>query len=498
MNDNLARFKERMAEISDLHNIAAVLDWDQQVNMASGGVKARGNQLAAIGKIAHLKFTSSEVGQLLESLKADASALGADDAAMLHVAQRDYDKATRVPAEFVAEMALATTQAHEAWVEARQKSDYSIFRPHLEKVVELTRKYVSFFPPADQPYDILLDNFEPGMKTADVKEIFSALRPRQVELIKKITAAKQVNNKFLFGKFPEKKQWDFGADVITRFGYDWNRGRQDKSPHPFTTSFGHDDVRITTRFMDNYLASGLFSTMHECGHALYDMGYNPAYERTPLEGGTSLAVHESQSRMWENLVGRSLPFWEYFYPKLKKVFPSRLEGVSLRSFYKGINRVEPSLIRVEADEATYNLHIMLRLEMEIAMLEGKVALKDLPELWNAKMKEYLGLTPPDDAQGVLQDIHWSMGSIGYFSTYALGNLISVQFWEKIRKDIPDLDDQIRKGRFDALLGWLRENVHKHGRKYDPQDLVMKVTGSKITPEPYIRYLTDKYSDIYGL
>ncbi len=498
MNQKMNRFLELMAEYSDLRNAAALLDWDQQVNMASGGVKARGNQLATISKIAHLKFTAPEVGQLLEELQAQASSLSEDEAAMLRVAKRDYDKATRVPAEFVAEMAQATTAAHETWVEARKKSEYSLFRPQLEKIVELTRRYISFFPPAEHPYDVLLDNFEPGMKTADVKEIFNTLRPKQVELIQKITSAKQVNDKFLHKKFPEKKQWDFGVAVITKFGYDWNRGRQDKSAHPFTTSFGHDDVRITTRFMENYLGSGLFSTMHECGHALYDQGYDPSYERTPLEGGTSLAVHESQSRMWENLVGRSLPFWEHFYPSLKKVFPSQLEGVSVRNFYKGINRVEPSLIRVEADEATYNMHIMLRLEMEIAMVEGAATVKDLPGLWNAKMKDYLGLTPPNDALGVLQDIHWSMGSIGYFSTYALGNLVSVQLWEKIRKDIPDLEDQIRTGEFAGLLGWLRKNVHKHGRKYDPQDLVKKVTGSKITPEPYIRYLTTKYSDIYGL
>jgi carboxypeptidase Taq len=242
----------------------------------------------------------------------------------------------------------------------------------------------------------------------------------------------------------------------------------------------------------------LFSTMHESGHAMYEQGVNPAYERTSLAGGTSLAIHESQSRMWENLVGRSLPFWEHFFPALKKTFPSQLDGVSVKSFYKAINKVEPSLIRVNADEATYNLHIMLRLELEIAMVEGKVAIKDLPDLWNTKMQEYLGITPPNDARGVLQDIHWSGGMIGYFSTYALGNLVSAQLWEKINKDIKDLDEQTRKGKFDDLLGWLREKVHKHGHKYDPQDLVQKVTGSKITPEPYVRYLTKKYSEIYGL
>ncbi|HMB22022.1 MAG TPA: carboxypeptidase M32, partial [Anaerolineales bacterium] len=259
-----------------------------------------------------------------------------------------------------------------------------------------------------------------------------------------------------------------------------------------------NDVRITTRYeSDNPLAT-LFSTMHEAGHAMYEQGVNFAYERTPLAGGASLAVHESQSRMWENLVGRSLPFWEHFYPSLKKAFPSQLDGVSLKSFYKAINKVEPSLIRVNADEATYNMHVMLRLELEIGMVEGKIAVKDLPEIWNAKMDEYLGVTPPNDAKGVLQDIHWSGGAIGYFSTYALGNLISAQWWEKIGKDIPDLDDQIRKGNFAELLAWLRKNIHQHGQKYDPQQLVEKVTGSRITPEPYVRYLKKKYGEIYGL
>jgi carboxypeptidase Taq len=336
------------------------------------------------------------------------------------------------------------------------------------------------------------------MKTEEVKAIFDALRPKQVKLIKAIAASKQVKDDFLFKKYNEKKLIDFGVNVVTKFGYDWNRGRQDKAPHPFETTFSVDDVRITTRFEDDNPLATLFSTMHEAGHAMYEQGSNPAYERTPLAGGTSLAVHESQSRMWENLVGRSMAFWEHFYPALKKTFPSQLDGVSLKTFYKAINKVEPSLIRVNADEATYNLHIMLRLELEIGMVEGTIAVKDLPEIWNAKMKEYLGIVPPNDAKGVLQDIHWSGGSIGYFSTYALGNLISAQLWEKIRKDIRDLDDQICKGNFSQLLGWLRTNIHQHGQKYDPQVLVEKVTGSKITPEPYVRYLTKKYSEIYGL
>ena len=498
MSDKLEQLKERLGEVEDIGRAASVLSWDQQVNMPPGGNEARGQQLATLSKIAQEKFISDEVGRLIDDLKQELNGADTDDAALVRVTARNYDKAKRVSPSFIAEQAIVISKAFEAWVEARSKSDFSIFQPHLEKVVELVHKYISFFPPADHPYDTLLDDYEPGMKTADVRVIFDGLRPKQVKLIKAIASNKQVKDDFLFRKYNEKKLMDFSEQVITKFGYDWTRGRQDKAPHPFETTFSVNDVRITTRYeADNPLAM-LFSTMHEAGHAMYEQGIKPSYERTPLANGTSLAVHESQSRMWENLVGRSLPFWEHYYPALKKIFSSQLEGVSLKSFYKAINKVQPSLIRVNADEATYNLHIMLRLELEIGMVDGTLAVKDLPEVWNAKMQEYLGVTPPDDARGVLQDIHWSGGAIGYFSTYALGNLVSVQLWEKIKKDIRNLDDQIRNGDFSELLGWLRQNIHQHGQKYQPQKLVEMVTGSKISPEPYVRYLTKKYSEIYGL
>ena len=444
MSEKLNQLKEVLGEVADISNAAALLGWDQQTYMPPAGGEARGQQLATLGKIANQKSTSEEVGKLLEDLKQEFAGAdpSSDEAALVRVAARDYDKAVRVPSEFVAEQAIVTTKAFDAWAEARSKSDFFIFRPHLEKVLELVKKYIAFFPPAEHPYDTLLDDYEPGMKTADVQAIFDRLRPQQVELIKAITARPQVNDKFLHKKYNEGKLWDFSAAITKEFGYDWNRGRMDKAPHPFETTFSVDDVRITNRFeSDNPLAT-LFSAMHESGHAMYEQGINRDYERTSLSHGASLAIHESQSRLWENLVGRSLPFWEYFYPKLKKVFASQLDGIGLKNFYKAINKVEPSLIRVNADEATYNLHVMLRLELEIAMVEGKLQIKDLPEIWNTKMKEYLGVTPPNDAQGVLQDIHWSGGAIGYFSTYALGNLVSAQLWAKINRDIKDLDDQI--------------------------------------------------------
>lgn len=498
MSDKLAQLKERLGEVQDIGRAASVLSWDQQVNMPPAGNEARGQQLATLSKIAQEKFISDDVGRLIEDLQKELDGADTDEAALVRVAARDYEKARRVPPSFVAEQAVVTAKAFEAWMEAREKSDFSIFQPHLEKVLELVQTYISFFPASDHPYDILLDDYESGMKTSEVKAIFEGLRPKQVKLLRAITSARQVKDDFLYRRYNEKKLNQFGEAVITKFGYEWDRGRQDKAPHPFQTSFSVNDVRITTRYEARNPMAMLFSTMHEAGHAMYEQGVDPSYDRTPLAGGTSLAVHESQSRMWENLVGRSYPFWEHFYPMLKKAFPSQLDGVGLKAFYKAINKVEPSLIRVNADEATYNMHIMLRLELEIGMVEGTIAVKDLPEIWNEKMREYLGITPPDHARGVLQDIHWSYGAIGYFSTYALGNLVSAQLWEKIRKEIPDLDEQIRKGAFAALLDWLRRNIHRHGQRYEPQKLVEMVTGSKITPQPYVRYLTKKYSEIYGL
>ncbi|MEZ0395561.1 MAG: carboxypeptidase M32 [Anaerolineales bacterium] len=499
MEKKLARLKEILAEIADIEGAASLLSWDQQTYMPPGAAEQRGQQSGTLGKIAHQLGTSPEMGKLLEALQPYGESLDpdSDDARLIKFAIRDYERATRVPADFIVERNQVLALANQAWSEARQTSHFEHFRPHLERIMELTHRFVGFFPPADHPYDILLDNFEPGMKTAEVKAIFEALRPQQVELIRALAERPQVDDSFLHQPFDEKKQWDFGVEVITKFGYDWNRGRQDRSAHPFTGGPGLFDVRITTRVDPNFLNTMLFGTMHECGHALYDQGADPALARTNLLGGASLAVHESQSRMWENLVGRSLPFWEHFYPRLQAYFP-QLRELPLGRFYQGINKVQPSYIRVEADEATYNLHIMLRLEIEIALLEGRLPVRDLPAYWNAKMHEYLGIIPPDDARGVLQDIHWSWGLFGYFSTYALGNLISVQLWEKIQADLPDLDDQIRAGKFEALLGWLREHIHRHGRKFMPQELIQRVTGSKIDPAPYMRYLRRKYSEIYGL
>lgn len=500
MEEKLNKLTALMNEIADLAGAQAVLGWDQQTYMPPGGAESRGDQLSTLARITHDKFVSPEIGQLLEDLKPLAEQLDpdSDEARLIKVTTREYKKQTKVPSKLVSEFAQVTTVAQEAWLNARKTSDFSLFQPYLEKIVDLRKQYADCFKPYQHIYDPLLDDFEPGLKTAEVQDIFNILRPQQVELIKAISNRPQVDDRFLRTEYNEQRQWDFGIEVATRMGFDWKCGREDRTTHPFTTSFGIKDVRITTRFDPTRGASALFSTMHEGGHALYEQGISPKLGRTLLATGASMAIHESQSRLWENLVGRSKPFWRHFYPRFQNLFPAQLGNVNLETFYKGINKVEPSFIRVEADEATYNLHIMLRLELEIAMMEGRLAVSDLPEAWNARMQDYLGITPSNNTQGVLQDIHWAGGSIGYFPTYALGNLVSVQLWERITADNPNLEDQIAVGDFSSLLGWLREKVHVHGAKFDPQELMIKVTGQKITPQPYIRYLKTKFAEIYGL
>jgi carboxypeptidase Taq len=500
MEERIKKLKSYLAEIADLKAAIAVLGWDQLVNMPGGAAEDRGEQIATLEHITHIKETSDEVGKLLQELTVDANQMDpeSDHACLIRVAKRDYDKQTKVPVEYVTEMARVSTVAQSVWEKAKAHSDFDLFCPHLEKLVQLRRQYAEFFKPWDHVYDPLLDDFEPGMKTAEVQEIFNKLRPKQVELIKAISNTKSIDRTFLFLNYPEKNQLAFGEKVISKFGYDWNHGRQDKSAHPFTTSFGLNDVRITTRFNPNYLPTSMFGSMHECGHALYELGINKDFNRTPLADGASMAVHESQSRMWENLIGRSKPFWNHFFPILQEVFPTQLGNVNANMFYKAVNAVEPSFIRVEADEATYNLHIMLRLELEIALMEGSLSAKNAPAAWNAKFKDYLGIVPPDDAKGILQDVHWSSGGFGYFPTYALGNLVSAQLWERMNSDIKNLEDQVEKAEFSEILTWLRKNLHVYGAKFEPQELVKKVTGSKITPEPYIRYLDTKFKAIYNL
>lgn len=497
------QFKSRMAEIRAISDAGAVLGWDQQTYMPAGGAGARAEQLAVLSAIGHRMETDDETVRLLEGAEREASDLTGDDdiAAYLRIARRDFDHAAKLPTALVAEIARVTALAFEEWNHARAASDFKQFAPWLEKVLDLSRQVATHLGPKGEMYDALLDQYEPGMKTAQVRALFEAIKPTLVGLVKDVKACgpNAVDASILAREFPEDRQKKFGETIVTALGFDWARGRQDKAVHPFCTSFTRGDVRITTRFDTHFLPMALFGSMHETGHALYEQGVAPRYDGNVLGGGASLGVHESQSRLWENLVGRSQAFWQRYLPDLKAAFPETLGDTSPDVWYRAINKVEPSLIRVEADEVTYNLHILLRFEMETEMLAGRLTVADAPDAWNAKMEEYLGLTPPDDAHGILQDVHWSGGSLGYFPTYSIGNLLSVQFFVKANADLGgQITAQIARGEFAPLRGWLEQNVYQWGRKYLPNELVQRVTGGPLDPAPYLRYLKTKFGRIYGL
>ena len=500
MENKLARLWEIQRDIHAVDAALSLASWDQMVYMPLGGVEDRGNMVYALAKMHHQKSTTDELGRILDDLTAYSASLDPDsvDACLVKQAKRTYDKNSRIPTEFVAEFSQVTARAQSAWEKAKDESQFTIFQPHLEEIVRHLRRYAEFFSPYDHIYDPLLDDNEPGLKTTDVQTLFDTARPAQIALIEKIKECEQPEAPFLQHFYDTNKQLDFIRSVITSLNFDWNRGRLDFSTHPFTTSFGLGDVRITTHLRENDLAAGLFGAIHETGHALYEQGFSPVLADTLLANGASGAVHESQSRLYENIIGRSLSFWQYYYPLLQSKFPGQLGEVEINDFYRGINLVMPSLIRIFADEATYNLHIFLRMELEISLLDGSFSVEDLPEAWNAKMKQYLGITPETDEQGVLQDIHWSLGSFGGFPAYALGNFISAHLWQKMNVDLPGLDEQFLHGKFDDALGWLRKNVHTNGAKYQPQQLVENVCGTKIEAQPYLDYLTMKYSEIYRL
>jgi carboxypeptidase Taq len=494
------RLKERLATISDLRSTKSLLFWDQQTYMPGGGVASRAEQMATLSRLSHEILADRETARLLDA--AGEPNLSSEEGALLRRARRDYNRATRLPAELVAEISRVTSMAEPAWVKAREESDWHLFAPHLEKVLSLERESVEYLGYEDHPYDALLDAYEPGAKTARLASMFEELKKGVVPLISAVVQRSRddAENRAapLYGDFGEAEQEKFGKAVVSAFGYDWKRGRQDRSVHPFCVSPGPGDVRITTRFDRGWLAPALFGTMHEAGHALYTQGVDPDYTRTPLDGGTSMGVHESQSRLWENLVGRSRPFWSHYYPKLQEAFPEALGGVDAETFYRAINVLQPSEIRVEADEVTYNLHILLRFELEVALIEGTLSVADLPEAWNEKMEDYLGIEPKNDSVGVLQDIHWADGLFGYFPTYTIGNILSVQLFDTAVRAQPKIPDQIREGEFSPLLGWLRENLHRHGAHYYPDELVERATGRPLDTAPYLSYLNEKFGELYDL
>ena len=491
---DLPTLKERLAEIADLNRSASVLGWDQRVTMPGRGADARAEALATLGRITHDRFTDPEIGRLLERLAPLEESLpyDSDDASLIRVTRRDWEKSRRVPTELEVEMTRAAALGHAAWVDARAANDFASFLPHLRANVELKRRYIACFDPEDAPYTALLDDFEPGMRTSEVKAVFDILRPALSELVR---SAPEVDASFLHGSFPPDRQRAFAERVIGALGFEDGSWRLDPTAHPFCTSFSNHDIRLTTRYRADDLES-VWSTLHEAGHGLYAHGIADALQRTPLGAAPSLGLIESQSRTWENLVGRSAAFWQHWYDPLQHLFPEQLADVELDRFVRAINRAEPGLIRVDADETTYSLHIILRFDLEQEMIEGTVALEDLPGIWNDRMKEFLGIDVPDDAHGVLQDVHWSGGGMGYFPTYALGNVISLQIWEVVRRALPDLDDQLAAGELTQLSAFLRDTLYCLGRKLTPKETLERVTGSpEIDPQPYLAYLGAKVASL---
>ena len=488
--DRYAELRDYLAETWDLVEVGGLAGWDQQAMMPPAGGAVRAQQLATVSKLVHGRMVSEELGELLEELRPYEESLDydSDEASLIRVTRRDRDKELRVPGELREAQTRAGAEAFPVWVEARRTSDFELFQPYLARNVALRREYASCFE-ADEPYDALLDDFERGMKTAEVREVFARLKEGLVPLIA-AASSEAIDGSCLHGHFPVEAQREMQHVLLSRFGFREGTWRIDPVAHPFATSFGTSDVRMTTYYPETEMR-GVFAAMHEGGHALYEHNVDPALERTPLCRGTSLALHESQSRMFENLVGRSLEWWTWAYPEMQRIFASQFAEVPLEEFHRAINRVEPSLIRIEADEATYSLHIILRFELEQELIAGSVDLADLPRIWNERMQEYLGVEVPDDAHGVLQDVHWSRGTIGYFPTYALGNVISVQIWEKVLADEPDLPAHLEEGDLTPLTDWLRERLWRHGRKFTPQETLERVVGGGLDPEPYLRYLDTK-------
>jgi carboxypeptidase Taq len=498
---DLAELKQRLQAIEDLHGAQSVLTWDESTYIPRGGTEARARQVALLSSLAHEKLADPAVGRLLDSIAPWAEAQGSDSdaAALVRVARRDYERATRVPPQFVQRLAEHTATTYHAWESARPANDFASVRPLLETTVELSRELASYYPGYAHPYDPLIDLAEDGMTVAEVRALFTELRAGLLPLIEAIRVRPALDDRCLTGDFPEPAQQGFGETIVRAFGYDFTRGRQDKTAHPFMIKLGRGDVRITTRYRADSLSDGLFSTLHEAGHAMYEQGIDDAYDGTPLYHGTTAGVHESQSRLWENLVGRSLPFWRHWYPQLEAAFPNALDGANVDTFYRAINKVSPSLIRTDADEVTYNLHVMLRFDLELALLEGTLAVADLPEAWTERIRSDLGVTPANDGEGALQDVHWYGGIVGgAFQSYTLGNVMSAQFFAAARRDLGDLDAQIGAGEFTPLREWLTTHLYRHGRKFTAPELVERATGEPLSIAPYLAYLNSKYGALYGL
>lgn len=503
-NPDIQRLIEKSRHITYMRGILALLEWDQEVMMPRKAGFSRSQQMSIISELSHNALTDKENGKLIDRLVKELTrspeAFTPSDKALVREFKRTYDRETKLPVKFVKELTEHTSQSLETWREAREKKDFSIFEKDLQKSFELARQKADYYGYTESPYDALLDLFEQGLTESKVKSIFEPLKEFTKKFVTDITASNvKINNDILHRNYPIDKQLAFNNALAEGIGYDFEAGRLDKSTHPFTTEFGTStDVRITTRFYENEVNSSVMATIHEVGHALYEQGISHQLDATIIGTGVSLGIHESQSRMWENFVGRTPEFWAHWFPTFASYFSDVVNVDEQANFVKALNMVSPSFIRVEADEVTYNLHIILRFELECALVKGDLKVKDLPEAWNAKMQEYLGATPPDDSKGVLQDIHWATGGIGYFPTYTLGNLYAAQFWATIQKQIPNLRQEISKGNTDILLKWLREKLHVYGSVYTPAELCEMISGESLNPEYLKSYLKQKFGTLYNL
>jgi len=482
------QLSERLGELADLSHAGQLMAWDQQVMMPAAGAPARGEALATISRLHHDRLVAPELGALLD-------AAAAAEPLIARAVRRDHDVARRVPGELTSAMSLAGSDGYAAWLQAREDNDFATFEPALRRNIELARRYAECFPEAAHPYDPLLDRYEPGTTTAQVSALFERLREGLVPLLSQI--AMQPPRQAFTGDFPVAAQREIGLEIVQSMGFDEAAWRLDDAVHPFASTPARSDVRVTSRF-DEHSLTGLFALMHEVGHGLYEHGVDPALERTTLCSGVSLGVHESQSRLWENLVGRSPEFWTHWLPRMRERFPLTLRDVDVDAFIRAINIVRPTLIRVEADEVTYSLHVILRFELELALLEGTLDAADLPAAWAAKTKQLLGIDVPDDLRGVLQDIHWSEGVIGYFPTYAIGNVLAAQLWRAAHADVAQLGAQIARGELSGLRVWLREKVHRHGRLLSPPELIEQALGGPLDPAPMLEHLGAKYGALYGV
>lgn len=502
MEKKLEELKTRLKEVVLLNQVNSLLFWDQSTYMPSGGAVARGQHRALVTQLSQEKLTHKSVGLLLDELEPWAEAnlpYDHDDAALIRAARRNYEHLVRVPKEFTGKFYAHISESYQAWTKARPENNFELVRPYLEKTVEMSRELANFFPGYTHIADPLIDYLDYGMKASDVHRVFGSLRDQLVPLVQKITSQDNIDDSCLYKHYPEKLQLEFGAMVIKDMGYDFERGRQDLTHHPFMTKFSLGDVRITTRVREDFLGECIFSQFHEAGHAIYEQGIRMDFEGTQLAVGTSAGIHESQSRLWENIVGRSRGFWEHYYPALQKTFPDQLGNVPLETFYRAINKVSRSLIRTDADEVTYNLHVMLRFDLELALLEGSLAVKDLPDAWIERYAQDLGVRPGTHTLGVLQDMHWYAGQVGgVFQGYTLGNILSAMFYTKALEANPEIPKNIQSGDFHSLHSWFKENIYQHGSKFTASELMQKITRGGLDVQPLIQYLEKKYGEIYTL